>query len=240
MKLVAELNATVVVRADFQSAGRGTRGRQWIGNANSNLYLSIGLFKAKWSDYYTDYQYAACLALYSTLKHHIDTSQLQLKYPNDVLIAEVKHDVSSQGNTQAKLYKKLAGILIETEFRAQELMSCVCGIGVNLNQDSFDEELQGSATSLSLCLHKKVNIDEFEQELCGHFFELLQQSPDKIYELWVRELRLDSYLFLNTKTNVTYKVHSVNRNGVLSLVSMTDQHIVTIDSLRDYECQSIC
>lgn len=57
-----------------------------------------------------------------------------MKWPNDLLC---------QG-------RKLAGILIEMASEGQQVKHLVVGIGVNVNQRSFDDPLRAIATSLSL------------------------------------------------------------------------------------------
>ena len=59
-----------------------------------------------------------------TLQSLVPTALFSLKYPNDVL-------ANVDGTN-----KKIAGILVQTEFRSQQMSACVCGIGVNINQKS--------------------------------------------------------------------------------------------------------
>lgn len=80
---------------------------------------------------------------------------VSIKLPNDVLING----------------KKVAGILAETVTRGNKSKGIVLGIGVNLNTSIENlSKIDSPATSLNLELGKKVNKQEFMQQLIERFF----------------------------------------------------------------------
>lgn len=105
-----------VCLAEFQSAGRGRRGRSWVSPLGQNIYCSIG-----WS---FDGGVAAIeglsLAMGVAIVRAIRSAGLieaSLKWPNDVLYHE----------------KKLAGILIEMTGDPAGYCQVVIGVGLNVS-----------------------------------------------------------------------------------------------------------
>lgn len=113
-RLVKDFNGFVVCVANQQSAGRGRKGRVWQSPANANIYLSVG-FKLKRAESSN----IGGLSLVSgvVLARYLRGLGLNpsLKWPNDLLIGE----------------KKLAGILLESRIRGNEVY-VVVGVGLNV------------------------------------------------------------------------------------------------------------
>ena len=61
------------------------------------------------------------LALVATLENYINSSDIKIKKPNDILI---------RGG-------KISGVLIETKISSKKIKSIIIGIGLNINQKKF-------------------------------------------------------------------------------------------------------
>jgi len=108
----------------------------------------------------------AGVATVSAIQQH---AEVKLKWPNDILLNG----------------KKLAGILCE--HIPGDAPVVIVGIGINLNQSRFPEEIQGIATSLkletgktvsrtNLALHLLENLDhEYEEFLQGKNENLIRK-----------------------------------------------------------------
>ncbi len=101
--------------AEYQHAGRGRRGREWVSPFGSNIYFSI-LWRFSSSP-------AAISALSLVIGvavvrvlHRIDIQEIGLKWPNDIFWQE----------------KKLAGILVEVSGEADGPCTAVIGLGLNM------------------------------------------------------------------------------------------------------------
>jgi BirA family transcriptional regulator, biotin operon repressor / biotin---[acetyl-CoA-carboxylase] ligase len=141
----AEVHAAVVkngaipegltILADHQTAGRGQRGNVWQAPPGQNLTFSVLLrptFLAATDQFALSI--AVALAGYDTLVELLGhQTGVRLKWPNDLYI---------DGN-------KAGGILIENSLRGASLSSSIVGIGLNVNQTSFDPSLP-NPTSLAL------------------------------------------------------------------------------------------
>jgi len=115
----------VVVLTDFQSAGRGRLpGRQWLSPAGESLMFTVALEKPEPRAMPLRAGLSVALTLESTCN-----LRPQLKWPNDILLAN----------------RKVCGILCEYS----EPWLYV-GIGLNVLQRRFSEDLAGHATSVAL------------------------------------------------------------------------------------------
>lgn len=128
---------TLVVAAE-QTKGRGSRGRCWISPLGVNLLASIILRPEIAPDRYGELAFVAAIAVARAVT---DTFGLdcRVKWPNDVRVGG----------------KKVAGILVEASHGA-----AVVGIGVNVNSTVLPEEISRSATSLTIELNRRIEIDE--------------------------------------------------------------------------------
>ena len=123
-----EPHGTVVV-AERQTAGIGRHGHSWNSESDRGLYFSIILRLPLPAEALPILTMALGLAVQSAI-HETCHVACDLRWPNDVMLSE----------------KKVAGILVQTA----EGTALIAGIGINVNQQSFPEELAATATSLRL------------------------------------------------------------------------------------------
>jgi BirA family biotin operon repressor/biotin-[acetyl-CoA-carboxylase] ligase len=113
------------VTAERQTAGIGRHGHSWHSTASDGLYLSIILRLPEAAPALT---MALGLAAQTAIN---DLAQVytDLRWPNDLILNN----------------RKLGGIMVQADSGA-----LVAGIGVNVNQQSFPEDLAAIATSLRI------------------------------------------------------------------------------------------
>lgn len=145
---IETLTHGTVIRARYQTAGKGQLNRKWLSNANENLLFSIVLKPLidqdlKHFEWMTIQTLIAFLASFSLDAVH--------KIPNDILVNG----------------KKISGMLIESKYSDQKVDYLIIGIGLNINQTSFP--LLPNATSLSLVTQKTYDIDLIFQSLIQLF-----------------------------------------------------------------------
>lgn len=100
--------------AEYQTAGRGRRGRQWFAPPGGALCLSIGLSFAALPPGAAALSLAVGVCARRALQKFADLP-IQLKWPNDLLAAD----------------RKLGGILIELRAESAGPAYVVIGIGIN-------------------------------------------------------------------------------------------------------------
>ncbi len=114
-KLPHQVTSGQVCLAEYQKAGRGRRGRQWISPFGSHLYLSVYYKLEQGMSQAMGLSLVTALAVKDAIRQLADID-IQLKWPNDVY---------ANG-------KKLAGILIDLEGQPTGDCHCVIGIGINV------------------------------------------------------------------------------------------------------------
>jgi BirA family transcriptional regulator, biotin operon repressor / biotin---[acetyl-CoA-carboxylase] ligase len=123
-----------VFLAEEQSAGRGRGAHTWHSTRSDGIYCSVVLRPVLPPSEVLVLSLAAALAVDEAIREVDSRVQLDLKWPNDLLIGG----------------KKVCGILTEMNAEITQVRYIVVGIGINVNHESFPEELAGLATSLRL------------------------------------------------------------------------------------------
>jgi BirA family biotin operon repressor/biotin-[acetyl-CoA-carboxylase] ligase len=123
-----------VFLAEEQTAGRGRGAHTWESARSAGIYCSVVLRPPLAPSEALVLALAAGLAVRAAIEHIDPRVGVDLKWPNDVLIAG----------------KKVCGILTEMNAEATRVRYIVIGIGINVNHASFPQELQGEAVSLRM------------------------------------------------------------------------------------------
>jgi len=151
-----------VFLAEEQTAGRGRGGHTWHSARADGIYCSILLRPQLPPTQVLLLALAAGLAARSAVLE-VAGLDADLKWPNDLLL----------GN------KKFCGILTEMHSEATRVRHVVIGIGLNVNQKSFPEDIREQATSLYLESRTPCS----RVELAG----ALLKSLDREYRALVKE-----------------------------------------------------
>ncbi|MEI6677970.1 MAG: biotin--[acetyl-CoA-carboxylase] ligase [Mariniphaga sp.] len=146
--LTKRLQEGIVFVADSQFDGRGQSGNKWESEPSRNLTFSILLYP----DFLEigkqfEISKAISIGIADFLKELTD--YVSIKWPNDIYIG--------QG--------KAAGILIENSIRGNIISTCIVGIGLNINQQSFFSDAP-NPVSLSGITGKVYNLGESLTNLC--------------------------------------------------------------------------
>jgi BirA family biotin operon repressor/biotin-[acetyl-CoA-carboxylase] ligase len=146
------------ILADQQTAGRGRLGRQWVSPPGANLYFSVILRPA--AEHLRTLGMIWPLAICQAVGEVTGLSA-RVKWPNDVLVGP----------------RKLAGVLIDSEFSNGKVDYAIAGIGLNVNLDiSAHEEIRDIATSISAELGREVAREEVLATLLGRFEDLYEAA----------------------------------------------------------------
>jgi BirA family biotin operon repressor/biotin-[acetyl-CoA-carboxylase] ligase len=159
----AELKSGDICIAEYQSAGRGRRGRQWLSPYGHHIYASM-FWRLN-----GDISQASGLSLVigcsiaKTLSN-FGVQGLGLKWPNDIYLD----------------HKKLAGILVEISHCSEQQTELVLGFGINMSMSAEQGELidqpwsdlsslmsMPDKTELLIKLHKTLKADLQLFELKG-------------------------------------------------------------------------
>ncbi|SKA11441.1 BirA family transcriptional regulator, biotin operon repressor / biotin-[acetyl-CoA-carboxylase] ligase [Chitinophaga eiseniae] len=134
-----------------QTAGKGTRGKQWVARPGDIIALSIALQPAMLP---LSRQFmlsmAVALGTHDFFSAHAGDETV-IKWPNDIYWRD----------------RKAGGILIENVLRGNMWHYAIIGIGLNLNQGKFPEHLP-NAVSLKQITGKNWDAVTLAQELCRY------------------------------------------------------------------------
>ena len=113
-----------IILAQRQTAGRGQRGHTWESREGENLTFSL-LLEPLFLSPSEQFLISECVALgvCDALLHY--GIEVQIKWTNDIYIGD----------------RKLAGILIEHKLQGSALARTGAGIGLNVNQKAFSDDL---------------------------------------------------------------------------------------------------
>jgi BirA family biotin operon repressor/biotin-[acetyl-CoA-carboxylase] ligase len=101
--------------AEFQSAGRGRRGRAWISPFGANLYMSLSWRFAEWPAGFTALGMVTAIAAVRALGS-LGLTGVRIKWPNDLMAAD----------------RKLGGVLIDVQGEPPRATRAVIGLGLNV------------------------------------------------------------------------------------------------------------
>ncbi len=163
-KQLGEENAphgTLVV-ADMQTAGRGRRGRGWVSPPGHSIYMSLLLRPDIRPG---NAPMLTIVMAYSVAEAIRDCTGLnvQIKWPNDIILNG----------------KKIVGILTEMSTEIDYINHVVIGVGINVNMESFPEELSDKATSLRIEMGKSVKRSPIIAETMIRFEACYEQFAQK-------------------------------------------------------------
>ncbi|QHB34250.1 bifunctional biotin--[acetyl-CoA-carboxylase] ligase/biotin operon repressor BirA [Yersinia canariae] len=113
---ITELKSGDACVAEYQQAGRGRRGRQWISPFGANLYLSMFWRLEQGPAAAMGLSLVVGIVMAEVL-HKLGAGQVRVKWPNDLYLND----------------KKLAGILVELTGKTGDAAQLVIGAGINLS-----------------------------------------------------------------------------------------------------------
>ena len=210
--LLAEKGASegTVVTTEHQTAGRGQRGNSWEAAAGKNLTFSLILkpsFLQIQEQFYLNI--ITSLAIFDLLTEFLPFG-LAIKWPNDLYYYK----------------QKLAGILIENSLKNTNLEWSVLGIGLNVNQSSFQNENAGSLVSITGREFSRAELLEklllriehrYLQLRSGERQELRKEYLSRLY--WLGEF----HTFRSGGDDFTGKIIGIDKLGRLAVVNRQNE-----------------
>ena len=160
-----------LVLAEKQTAGRGRLGRRWVSSSGVGLYLTL-IIRPEIPSYLAPLMtLATAVAAHESLER-VTGLDVDVKWPNDLLVGQ----------------NKVCGILCELQAELDRVRSITIGLGVNVNQEKFPEELSGIATSLLIESGRRQSRIEILLEFLSTFERLytrfVMKGPEVITKAW--------------------------------------------------------
>ena len=200
-----------VIMAQYQYEGRGQRGSQWIGENGENLTFSILIDSTQLKNI-PAFLLSKCVAI--SIKNFIrqlTNEYVSLKWPNDIYVDT----------------KKIAGILIENQWKGSDIYASIIGIGINVNQIRFSNNL--NATSLKLITNQHYNVEDLLSQFCESFNRFYSLILDGHFKK-INEEYQSSLFFLNKKCQFLIEnnledviIREVDDNGLIKLEKLNGE-----------------
>ena len=121
------------VSCDFQTDGHGRLGRTWHSAKGENLLFSFLIKDKALVSKYKGISLLVGVSVFKALKT-LGLKNLSLKWPNDVYVSD----------------KKICGLLLESVLGEGATPSIIVGVGLNVNQTTFDGDYNAKPTSIKL------------------------------------------------------------------------------------------
>ena len=164
----------LLVIAEHQTSGRGRLDRSWKSEKGKNITISLiksfDIQSPHLVNFYTSYIVLRSLKEYISKQEDNTVEAFSLKWPNDILLNG----------------KKVAGILSELIDINEIPQKYIIGIGINVNQETFSDEISHKAVSLKNYFKKDFNLNEIIPCFTNQFYNnlVLLERKDILMELW--------------------------------------------------------
>ncbi|HUF84951.1 MAG TPA: biotin--[acetyl-CoA-carboxylase] ligase [Acidimicrobiia bacterium] len=168
----------LVAVADYQTAGRGRRGRSWVAPPGVSLLVSVLVRPSLAPDRGQLVSIAAGMAMADAVERVAGFAPA-LKWPNDLLVED----------------KKLAGLLAEADGDA-----VVVGIGVNVEWHDFPPEVAETATACNLVAGRPVERDQVLEVFLEQFATRYEDLDHVLAEYRARLATLGRRVRVETAT----------------------------------------
>jgi BirA family transcriptional regulator, biotin operon repressor / biotin---[acetyl-CoA-carboxylase] ligase len=181
-----------VFLAEEQTAGRGRGAHTWHSARSLGIHCSVVLRPPLPPSEVLILSLAVGLAVQDAVRQIDSKVEPDLKWPNDLLING----------------KKFCGILTEMSAEPTRVRYVVVGIGINVNQTQFPDDLQSTATSLRLA----TGTEWSRFELCAALLKSLNREyRDLVQKAGARDSILRR--FQEHSSSVLGRAVSVEENG---------------------------
>jgi len=138
----------LTIIAQSQTQGKGQRGKTWLDNAGDSILMTIIVMPHQSLEEQFAFNCGVATSIANVLQNLDSSWQVRVKWPNDIIVND----------------KKAGGILIENVLRGSKWTYSVIGLGLNVKQRHFPEELP-YATSLKIASGKDVDINDLKGKL---------------------------------------------------------------------------
>lgn len=157
------LESGYMVQAGFQSQGKGQTGNSWFSENEKNLLCSTLYLP---SELHPVNQFFISKIAALACKELLDGYGLtvSLKWPNDLYIGD----------------KKIGGILIENSIMGNAISWSIIGIGINVNQKTFDTELP-NPVSMTGITGKTFQLSRLAMQLQSLLCKWFSLLDDQLY-----------------------------------------------------------
>ncbi|MBS3810585.1 MAG: biotin--[acetyl-CoA-carboxylase] ligase [Halanaerobiales bacterium] len=196
----------LVILSEEQTRGRGRLNRNWYSKKEEGLWFSLILKPEKKIERLPLLTLIGALAVHSAI-NKLDIKTV-LKWPNDILYKN----------------KKLCGVLSQSKIKGSKLERAVVGIGINVNQKKFPDDIKKQAISLRIIKNHFIQREKLLSNILDNFafyYSLYRtEKYNKIIKQWKEKMSMmDKVITVkNINNKLVYgKVVDISNKGELIL-----------------------
>ncbi|MDX1585389.1 MAG: biotin--[acetyl-CoA-carboxylase] ligase [Balneolaceae bacterium] len=203
-----EISHGLLCLADYQTEGRGQYEKNWVSERGENLTFTLAFLPGQAKRLHV-LTLACARAIIRQLE---ETTGLEgaIKWPNDVCLDG----------------RKVAGLLTETTFSGNKIDRLLVGIGLNVNQDHFPDDIRDSAASIKQLTGKQIERELLMAELMSHieyeYRRWQKQERDQLRQINQNLIGYGRWVRLSINGRVsdnTAKLIGVNEDGQLVVLT---------------------
>lgn len=197
----------LAILAHHQTAGKGQIGNTWWSEAEKSMTFSLLLTPKKLpisKQFFLSM--AVSLGVLEALHFFIKKSEIQIKWPNDILCNG----------------KKIGGILIENSILGEYIEHAVVGIGINVQNDEIPIYLP-QASSIKIETQKQLEVIELVKKIAEKIKENQDLLEQKSYDILKKKYLMhiagyqEKRIFEIGSEKIWGEILGVNEHGKLVL-----------------------
>ena len=167
----ADTASGAVILSEYQTMGRGRRGKNWVSPFAANLYLSMVWDFDQGASALQGLSLAIGVAVSRALKQ-LQVGGVQLKWPNDIYINN----------------KKLGGILLEMVGDPAGQCTVIIGIGINHSMpEQSGENIDQAWADLAAVTTQAISRNRLAAYIINHCFDILSDYQQKGFACYQQE-----------------------------------------------------
>ena len=196
------LEEGAVVCTEFQTKGRGQLTNVWEAEAGKNILCSI-LLRPTTLPIKSQFLISQAISVAIVDVLNTFTEGFSIKWPNDIYYKE----------------NKIAGILIENTLSSSGIDTCIIGLGLNVNQESFKSNAPNPISLLNI-IGKETSVPNLLESILESFsnaYSLVFSNVEELRERYFSNLLFNGQMRTYEDANGTFqgKIIDVESDGHL-------------------------
>lgn len=159
IRQLSDIKEGTIIIADKQTNGIGTHDRKWIAGEKENIIISFVLMPKCKISKLTNITVILAECMIKAIQKTYNI-KLNIKIPNDIVYNN----------------KKVGGILTESTLEGEIAKKIYIGIGINLNEEKFPDEIKDIATSLKIEFGNEYS----REKILAEFFNIFEKEYLKL------------------------------------------------------------
>lgn len=216
-------HSSLAVVADYQTEGRGQYGKVWESVSNQNLTFSFQWYpiNLKVEQGFKISQLVS-LVILDAVNQFIAPDKAYIKWPNDIIIKN----------------KKICGILIEPTIQNNLIQKVIVGIGLNVNQTQFQENMPNASSLSSLFPNRTWEINVILEKMITSFemqLPILQNINTRLF-FNGNLFKINEVVTIKKENEILSCINlGVDEEGFWVLKNLSNNDILTIASSQEIE-----